>query len=284
MSATIRILFISLLFIGIGLTGLWVYMRDAGLNKPISPVRHPFFDDRPEEKRFLIADPRKTDRPFVSLDEIKETTAIHPNLILWLDVAMTGDGTLVVMRDLTAPAARPGAPLPLVSFARDEELGVGASVPRLSDALAAVPNHRLVLNIREYRPTADEKLVTEIENAKAGDRVLIQSDIDGFLRDMRSRRAAWLFGTSQAQITQLLMLLPFGLETSAPLKGDVYVTPASRDRSWLVKPEVVAEIHRRDRRVFAGPIDDETTVERLLELGVDGLITTRPEAFLRFLN
>lgn len=284
MSGTLRILSVTLLFIGTGLLGAWIYMRDSGLSRPISPVRHPFFDSRTNEGPYLIAYQGGSTTAPNSLDAIESATRLHPRLIIWVDVLMTGDGTLVAHHDISIPRNEANGKPTLVSFMKDAELGVGDRVAKLEDVLRIVPEHRLILNVREYRPTLDNKLVEIVEGARAGDRVLIQSESDGLLRDVRKLRATWLFGTSQAQITQLLMLIPFGLEAVAPFKGDVYITAFTRGGAKLVKPEVIVEVHRRNRKIFVGPVDDVASGEELLKRGVDGVITSTPEKFVKLLK
>ncbi|MCM2281974.1 MAG: hypothetical protein NDI61_09030 [Bdellovibrionaceae bacterium] len=245
-------------------------------------MRHAFFDRHPTETTYLIA--YQGGQPGNQLATIRAATQLDPRLIIWIDVQMTKDGTLIVFHDKTVPNPDIGAKPTLVGFATDASLGVGTQVPTLESAIQTASQNRLILNVREYRPGLDSKLIEVIEKLKATDRVLIQSDNDGLLRDVREQRGPWLFGTSQPQITQLLMLIPFALEPIAPLKGDVYITPFKRGETILVKPEVISEVHRRARKVFAGPVDSPNDVDALLVLHVDGIITAQPEQFLNILK
>lgn len=260
-----------------------MYTRNHGLSAPISPVRHPFFERWPDEKHVLIAFQGGNGGPPNSRAAIQAAARLHERMIIWVDVQMTASGTLIALHETMIGAPSQQKPT-LVAFMDDADLGVGDKILTLAEAIRVAPDHRYVLNVREYRPTLDQALVQVVDEANAAGRVLIQSESDGLLRDVRALRATWLFGTSQAQITQLLMLVPFGLESVAPLKGDVYVTPAVRDGVSLVKPEVITEVHRRGRRVFAGPVNNAAEGESLLSRGVDGLITSQPELFLDVLS
>jgi glycerophosphoryl diester phosphodiesterase len=284
LNPTVRLLSVIFIFMAIGLTSTWMYLRNKGYSEPVSPVRSAFFEKFENESFALIAY-RGTSENLIpnSIDAFAAAAKLSPKIILWADILMTSDEQIIVSSEKNL--LRDGLPT-LVSFFKYDELprlSNGEPIVKLKDLLGRFPDHRFVLNIRDYRPGLDGKLATALDEAKANERVLIQSDVDGILRDLRTLRPQLLFGTSQAQITQLLMLLPFALESIAPVKGDVYVSEATRGGSHLVNARVVTEMHRRGRKIFVGPVDDEQTVSELRTLGVDGLITSKPEAYVGFL-
>lgn len=51
-------------------------------------------------------------------------------------------------------------------------------------------------------------------------------------------------------------------------------------RESLVTAELVAELHREGAEVFVWTVDDKTTAIRLIEMGVDGLITNHPKKMM----
>lgn len=274
---TVRILVLVTFALIIGLGGTWLYLRNKGLSDPISPVRHTFFSRG--ERVYLIADPALNSDP-IALPALEQAAKIHPMMILWIDVQLTNDDQLVVLklRDLVVPEK--GSRLVGLSDFSELQQIVGQPVLKLVDVLKAFPTNRFVLNIRDYRPGLDGKLAQTIDELQAGDRVLIQSDQDGILRDLRALRPTWLFGTSQAQITQLLMLLPFGLESVAPMKGDVYVSTSSRGRPNPLTKAVGLEMRRRGRVIFVGPVENIVEARQLRALGADGFISANPESLL----
>jgi glycerophosphoryl diester phosphodiesterase len=284
LNPTVRLLAIILLVLGIGLSSTWIYLRQKGYTEPVSPVRSAFFD-RFENETFALIAFRGASASLLpnSFDAFAAAAKLSPRIILWADILMTADEHIVVSAEKNL--LRNGAPT-LVSFIKYDELPTlsnGEQIPKLIELLAKFPEHRFILNVRDYRPGLDGKLATLLDETKATERVLIQSEVDGILRDLRTLRPQLLYGSSQAQITQFLMLLPFALESIAPLKCDVYVTEATRGDSHLVTDRIVREIHRRGRKIYVGPTQDEKTVSELRNLGIDGLITTKPEAYVGFL-
>jgi glycerophosphoryl diester phosphodiesterase len=282
---TVRLLALIILVLGIGLGSAWIYLRLRGITESVSPVRSEFFKKYEPEPFALIAFRGESSALIPnSMKAFSEAAKLSPKIILWADILMTADDQIIVSEEKTI-LSREGVPT-LVAFQKYSDLAKlwnGGTVLKLKDLLLKFPDHRFILNVRDYRPGLDGKLATLLDDTKASDRVLIQSDVDGILRDMRMLRPDLLFGTSQAQITQLLMLAPFALESIAPLKGDVYISEATRGESKLVNERVVNEVHRRGRKIFVGPAEDEKTVSELRNLHIDGLITAKPEAYLGFL-
>lgn len=283
---------------------VWIYLRNKALNKPLPP---------PHEHAFLTAnkDPKGTpyliaygggsaERPPNTLPAFDHAASLHPEMILWADLRPTRDGVLVAFREESLSSTTDGKGwISFTDYADVEKLdaafnwtdesgatpyrGQGVKVPTLKELLARYPNRRFILNFRDYKPGLDDKIIAVINEAKAGDRVLVQSEQNGFLKDLREKQAVWLFGTSHAQVTQLLILLPLGLEGLAPVKGDVYVSETSRRGRDLVSPEVIAEMHRRRKPVFAGPASREEALE-LRAHGVEGLISGDPRELITLLN
>ncbi len=101
-----------------------------------------------------------------------------------------------------------------------------------------------------------------IEELDAGNRILITSAEDGILKDMREQKPEWIFGTSQAQGTRLLMFSSVGLEATIPLHGDVFVAVTSEGpRHIQISDTILSEVARRNMKTIAGPYDDYARVQ-----------------------
>ncbi|WP_281252630.1 glycerophosphodiester phosphodiesterase family protein, partial [Lentzea kentuckyensis] len=60
-------------------------------------------------------------------------------------------------------------------------------------------------------------------------------------------------------------------------RGQVAQVPVSQGRLKIVDRRFVQAAHRRDLEVHVWTIDDEADMRALLDLGVDGLVTDRPD-------
>jgi len=260
MQAAIRsFLGICVLIAGLGLFA-WVFLRhDDTLHAHKVPLAHPFLAASPTHDVVAYHLPApETSKPY-SPEHLKTMKELPESVALWIEVRQRLDGTMVAT--------------PSESEAFD--------APLLKDVLAELPKRRLILNFRGNREGSRERFAKILDDAKVADRALIQSPEDGFLKDLREARPLWLFGTSLAQVTRLIMLSSIGLGTLAPLKGDVLVIESQNPKEQRLierlTDAIISEAHRRQMRIYAGPATPEEALQ-LWNRGVDGVMTAEPEA------
>ncbi len=275
----------------------WFSLRSSGLATPHVPLKHPFFANEKPGNHLLIAyRGASLSAPENTIPAFELAAQVNPNVILWADVQLSKDGVPVVFSDteLHESGIRTGS-VRNTDFADMEKIdpgelfknipgaatyqGKGVKVPTLPELIEKFPQRRFVLNFPQYQPGQDVTIGRVLRGLNIGDRIILQSPVDGFLKDMREIEALWLFGTSQAQITQFLLWAGVGLESAAKIRGDVYISPLLQGKRHLLNIDLVSEIHRRQMRAFAGPADNDADVHQLLEMGVDGIITRDPVKF-----
>ncbi len=191
------------------------------------------------------------------------------------DVHATADGVLAAFHDdvLDRVTDRTGRILDLpwseVSQAR---IG-GEPIPLLEDVLGAWPDVRV--NIDAKTDAAVAPLAAVIERTGAHDRVCVGSFSEGRLRRFR-RLTGGRVCTSMGRLAiARLRTASFGPPTWPFGAGCVQV-PVRRGRISIVDPRFVAAAHRRGLPVHVWTIDDPVEMGRLLDLGVDGIMTDRP--------
>ncbi|WP_299039207.1 glycerophosphodiester phosphodiesterase family protein [uncultured Pseudokineococcus sp.] len=209
--------------------------------------------------------------------------------VLETDVHTTSDGVLVAFHDDRLDRTTDGegelarTPWSVVSRAR---IGGREPVPRLAEVLEAFPD--AVLNIDVKAPGAVRPLVALLRGTGAWERVVVASFSE------RRRRA-------------VVRALPTGTATSAgaPLVAAVVAAvrapvPATARRRAVARalagvdvlqvPEDVATdafvraVHEAGRLVHVWTVDDVPTMHRLLDAGVDGLVTDRTDLLRRVLD
>jgi glycerophosphoryl diester phosphodiesterase len=302
MKEALKSLSLILIAIFISLFFIWFYLRNRALSEPVPPpLPTPFTQNQKAKTPFLIAyQGGGNERPPNTLPAFDHAAELNPDLILWADIRPTADGVLVAFNSENLASTTDGSGwISFTNFAdldkldaaakwRDSEnhesfKGQGVKIPTLETLLTRYPTRRFVLNFRDYKPGLDQKIIEIIEKANASERALIQSEQNGLLKDLHEQRPNWLYGTSQAQITQLTMLLPFGLEAMAPFKGDIFVSELKSQRRNLVSDSTIAEVHRRQKLIFTGPVTYTEALE-LKARGVDGFISSQPTELLQILN
>lgn len=276
----------------------WIYLRAQALNATLqTPIQHPFLQSQPPSQPFLIAyEGGNKERPENTLLAFDHAASLDPHMILWADIRQTRDGVLVAFREQDLSTTTDGkgwigftdykdlSHFNAAAKYKDENganpyLLTGAHIPTLKELLERYPN-RFVLNFRDYQTGMDDRIIETIDQAKAGDRILIQSEQDGILKTLREKKPTWLFGTSQARVTQLKILASIGLEAMAPLKGDVYVTEVEINHNQVLTDAMIGELKRRKMPIFVGPVASVEQAKELLARGANGIITSQPSLFV----
>jgi glycerophosphoryl diester phosphodiesterase len=188
------------------------------------------------------------------------------------DVHVTADGVLVAFHDddLSRTCGRPGLihELPWSEVATARVDGK-EPIPRLDDLLAAFPEHRV--NIDCKTDAAVGPLGDALARAKALDRVCVAAFDDRRLRKLRRRFGGAL--CSSAGPVELGLLRVVGVAAPGVLAAQV---PTQLKGVPVVTAGFVRRSHKRGVEVHVWTIDDPDEMGRLLDLGVDGIMTDRP--------
>lgn len=186
------------------------------------------------------------------------------------DVRATHDGVAVAFHDrsLRRVTGHPGRIADL-SWDQTRRLRVAGSdpVPRLEDLLAAWPEARWMLDLKQ--PTALGALVRAVRRAGAAHRVCLTGTWDRWLDMARGDLGPSL---STALGWRSLGSLLAGRPLDRPAAGYVHL-PVRLGRRWVPTPGLVARSHDLGLRVMVWGAHDAPTMDRLLDAGVDGLIT-----------
>ncbi len=191
------------------------------------------------------------------------------------DAHVTADGVLLAFHDhvLDRVTDRTGvvAELPW-SEVKEARVG-GEPIPLMEDLLGAWPDIRV--NIDPKHDGAVVPLVNALERCRAMDRVCVAAFSDRRLARVRKLSGGRvLTALGPAGITRL-RLASFGARTGRFGAGCVQV-PTHVSKRVLVDQRFVDTAHRRGLPVHVWTIDERAQMERLLDLGVDGIMTDRP--------
>ncbi len=154
----------------------------------------------------------------------------------------------------------------------------GVRVPELGEVLREFSDHKVNIDIKEAQPGIEVAVLRSIEEAGAGDRVLVVSEMPDVLERFRKLSGPRIStGASRREIGVFYRLSRLRLEF---LLRPAYVAlqvPVRYGRYELVTPRFVEAAHSRGVRVDVWTIDDPDEMRRLLDLGVDVIMTNRPE-------
>lgn len=197
------------------------------------------------------------------------------------DIHATADGVLLAFHDDRLDRVTDGrgivADLPW-STVRPARVAGTEPIVRLDDLLGAWPDVRL--NLDPKHDAAVAPLVRAIRRHAAVDRVCVGSFSMGRLARIRAALGPALctsLGPPEVLAVRLAAWHVAGAGALAVRGGGACLQVPVRDRGiTIVDRATVATAHRFGLPVHVWTVDDPADMERLLDLGVDGLMSDRP--------
>lgn len=191
------------------------------------------------------------------------------------DVQVTADGVLVVFHDddLRRVCGRPER-VDALPWTEVQTCRVNGTepIPQFDELLDRWPDARI--NVDCKTDAAVAPLIEAIERHGALDRVCVASFSDRRLRRIRKHAGPRL--CTSAGRWELAALWAIGIR----LGSSASQVPDHRGPFAIATERLVRRSHRRRMPVHVWTVDDRGDMTRLLDLGVDGIITDRP-ALLR---
>lgn len=194
------------------------------------------------------------------------------------DAHVTADGVLIAFHDdqLDRLTDRTGviAELPWseVSKARIEGR---EPIPLLEDLLTAWPDVRI--NIDPKRDEVAAPLAAALLRTRTVDRVCVGAFSDKRIAHVRALTGPELCTSMGPREVARLVSTSRHLPGGGGVKSPCAQVPTHQGRLPLVTERFVATAHRRGVQVHVWTIDDRDEMTRLLDLGVDGIMTDRPQ-------
>ena len=192
---------------------------------------------------------------------------------LELDVHLSRDAVVVVHHDRTldrtTPLRGPIADRTASELAR-------SGVPRLEEVLARHREARVIVEMKVNRPALASAVVDVVKRADAVDRVCLGAFGVRVLRAARALEPAIATSAGREEVRWAL----YRSWVRWPLAGAAYAgfqVPEVAGRTRVVSPRFVRAAHRSGLGVQVWTVDSEADARRLLDWGVDALITDRPD-------
>ncbi|MCD2194946.1 glycerophosphodiester phosphodiesterase [Actinomycetospora endophytica] len=197
------------------------------------------------------------------------------------DVHATRDGVLVVHHDATLRrvAGHPGV-LRAMEWADVAPVRVRGreKLPRLEEALEALPGMRFNVDLKS--PGALRPMLELLERDDVAERVAVASTDEGRLRAVRQRfgdRVVTGVSARAALSLRTRSVLPRAISRHVPVGGDLAQLPVRFGGLPVVDATSLRAAHAAGLEVHVWTVDRASEMHRLLDLGVDGLMTDRPD-------
>lgn len=220
--------------------------------------------------------------------------------VLELDIRSTKDGALVVLHDSMVNRTTDGSGQ-ISEMTLDEAKCLnagyrfspdggktfpfrekGITIPTLQEVFTALPD--AAFNIEMKQEGLVKPLCKLLRDQKMTEKVVVasfrQPSLDEFRRECNE--VATSAGTSE--VSQFLAMYKTGIGTSYSPAMQALQVPENLAGFEVVSKEFLENARRLNLEVHVWTINETADMQRLLELGVQGIITDYPDRLLKLLN
>jgi glycerophosphoryl diester phosphodiesterase len=192
---------------------------------------------------------------------------------LELDVRLSRDGVVVVHHDaLLDRTTRASGPL---SDRTASELA-RLNVPTLAGVLERYPQRPIIIELKETGGALARAVVDEVRRARATDNVCLGSFSVGALRAARACEPAMATSAGRFEVRMALYRSWVRLSPGR-VPYQAFQVPETSGATRVVSPRFVRLAHQAGLVVQVWTVDEPQDIRRLLEWGVDGIISDRPD-------
>jgi glycerophosphoryl diester phosphodiesterase len=195
------------------------------------------------------------------------------------DVRLSADGELVCFHDQVldrVTGARGPVRRHTLASLRAVRVGGREPIPTLTEALEAFPQARFTVDLKDR--AAIGPLVKVLQHKDFGARVCVAGAWDSWLEAVRAQvpgvRTALGWRSLSALVTSARAGMPPARRFATAEFAHV---PHRLGRVPVFVERLVEGAHRIGVRVVVWTVDDPLVMTRLLDTGVDGIITDRPD-------
>lgn len=222
--------------------------------------------------------------------------------VIETDVQSTSDGVLVVMHDATVERTTDGSgPVNQMTLAQLKRLdagyrwtpdggrtfplrGRGITVPTLEEVFKALPRMRFNIEPKQGAPSIIEPLCDLISKHGMTKTVVIGSFSEAILGEVRQKCPEVATSASPEEVRAFIVAQRNGFKGSENLRMQAFQVPEYAGGLRVLTEGFVAAAHNRGVEVHAWTVNETEQMRRLLEMGVDGIMTDYPDRLLRLLG
>ena len=215
--------------------------------------------------------------------------------VLEMDLRATRDGALVIMHDPTVERTTDGrGPVSALTLEELKRLdagyqwtpdngqsfphrGQGVTVPTLAEVFSRLGDARFVVEIKQDEPPIHDALCREVREHGLAARVLVASFRQSALDDFRRVCPEVATSAGATEGWSFLAMFEAGLGDSYSPDMQALQVPERIRGLRVVTGDFIAAAHRRNLEVHAWTINDSEDMRRLIDLGIDGIITDYPD-------
>lgn len=222
--------------------------------------------------------------------------------VLEMDIHLTRDGVIVLMHDNTVDRTTNGSgAISALTLAELQALevgdnwsnddgqtypyqGQGLKVPTLAEVFERFPTYPINLEIKEATPSLVVPLCVLIREHHKENQVIVASAHDSAMRELRATCPEVATAPSADQVRTFVYLHFVGLTGIISPDYQAFQVPERSSNITVVTPSFVAAAHQRNVQIHIWTINDPADMQRFISMGVDGIMTDRPDVLMDLLG
>ena len=222
--------------------------------------------------------------------------------VLEMDLQMTRDGQLVVLHDATVDRTTNGTgPVQEMTLAQVKQLdagynwtpdqgrtfpfrGKGLKIPTLAEVFTSFADTRKNIEMKSESADMPEALCRTIQEFSQQQFVLVACFREDELERFRRRCPEVATSCAEREAAVFFVVARLGLESAYTPPAQALQVPEFYGEIRVVTRQFVEAAHRRNMQVQVWTVNDPADMQRLRDLGVDGIMTDYPDRLLRLLN
>ena len=240
-------------------------------------------------------------RPSNTLIAFENAVALGVD-VLEMDVHSTNDGVLVLIHDDTVDRTTDGTGrVNDFTLAELQQLdageywtaddgattpyrGQGVRIPTLDEVLTAFPQMKFNIEIKQIEPSIASSLCEALRAHDLTDRALIASFHPTAMNEFRAACPEVATSMVEDEIRPFFILNTIFLGALYNPPGAAFQVPEYSGSLHVLTPRFVRGAQANNVAVHPWTIDDPADMARFLDMGVDGIITDRPDLMIELLR
>ena len=212
---------------------------------------------------------------------------------LEIDVQLSADGVPVVIHDQTldrttdrtgpvrdlkaSELARVDAAFRFESDGRHPFRGQGIGIPVLDDVLAKYPSTRVIIEMKGGQPELARAVADAVRRADAIERTCVGSFHQSSIDTIRAEHPDVVTSASQEEARWMLHRSWVRWPWTKTRPYHAFQVPEFAGRMRVISRSFLRHVHREGHAVQVWVVNDAADIHRLLDWGVDGIISDRPD-------
>lgn len=161
--------------------------------------------------------------------------------------------------------------------------GKGLTIPTLDEVFREFPDVPVNIEIKEADPGIATLLAELVRRCNREKLTLVVSSYEEPMKRFRNLSPETHTGFTPSEARRFVFLEPEDEKTYQP-PGAALQVPIRSGGIEVVTPETVARAHRHGVEVHVWTVDDENNMRRLVRMGVDGIMTDRPDLLTKIVR